>query len=252
MKIKTIICVMLCFSFFLSSCKNEKVEIELNEKTVAVEIDSLSYEAAKTIKNDVKEIKTFSTEDGAVAAVETKNADLLVLDEFSYSVYKANERKINFVKVIPFTTDYCIYFHNNNELLQKFNVEILGLLENGTINEIKEAYKTSDGYYPELKQLSSDAPTLTMATDIVGAPYTDLTESGYVIGIDVDIANIIANSLGYNLEIVVTSADEMFNMLNEDKVDFIMSGLMYESEREAVYNCSFSYLSVEYYIIERY
>ncbi|MBO5857851.1 MAG: hypothetical protein J6Q87_06345 [Clostridia bacterium] len=82
MKIKTIICVILCFSFFLSSCKKYDEKIEFSEKTIAVEIDSLSYEAAKTIKNDVKEIKTFSTVDGAVAALETKNADLLVLDEF--------------------------------------------------------------------------------------------------------------------------------------------------------------------------
>ena len=63
MKIKTIVCVILCFSFFLSSCKKEDVETELGEKTVAVEIDSLSYEAAQIIKTDVKEIKTFSTED---------------------------------------------------------------------------------------------------------------------------------------------------------------------------------------------
>ncbi len=251
MKIKTIVCVILCFSFFLSSCKKEEVKTKLNEKTVAVEIDSLSYEAAKTIRNEVKEIRTFSTEDGAVTAVETKNADLLVMDEFSYSLYKADERKINTVKVLPFTTEYCIYFHNNAELLQKFNVEILELQENGTINEIKEAYKTGAGYYPELKQLSPDAPTIIMGTDIAGAPYTDLTENGYVVGIDVDIANVIANSLGYNLEIVVTSMDEMFNMLSEDKVDFIMSGLMYEEKRESEFDTSFSYLSTEYYLLER-
>lgn len=251
MKIKTLICVILCFSFFLSSCKKENAEIELNEKIVAVEIESLSYEAAKTIKNDVKEIKTFSTEDGAVAALETKNADLLVLDEFSYSLYKENGSKISVVKSLTFTPEYCIYFHNNTELLQKFNVEILELLENGTISKIKEAYKTGDGYYPELRQLSSTAPTIIMATDIAGAPFTDLTENGCVVGIDVDIANIITNSLGYNLEIVVTSADEMFRMLSEDKVDFIMSGLMYEEKRESVYDSSFTYLSIEYYLLEK-
>lgn len=251
MKIKIIISVILCFTFFLSSCKKEEVEVELSEKIVAVEIDSLSYKAAKTIKNDVKEIKTISTEDGAVSAVETKNADFVVLDEFSYSLHKNNDRKINTVKVLPFTVDYCIYFHNNTELLQKFNVEVLELIENGTINQIKEAYKNSDGYHPEMKQLPQGSPTLTMATDIVGAPYTDLTENGYIVGIDVDVANIIANSLGYNLEIVATSADEMLNMLSEDKVDFVMSGLIYDEKRENVYDSSFSYLSVEYYLVER-
>ena len=36
----------------------------------------------------------------------------------------------------------------------------------------------------------------------------------------------------------------------EDKVDFIISGLVYEPEREPTYNASLSYLSVEYYLVE--
>ncbi|MBQ6936208.1 MAG: transporter substrate-binding domain-containing protein, partial [Clostridia bacterium] len=138
----------------------------------------------------------------------------------------------------------------NTELLQKFNVELLELMENGTISKIKESYKSNGSYYTDVPELPATAPTLTMATDVVGAPYSDLTENGYVVGIDVDIANIIANSLGYNLEIVVTSFDEMFNMLNEDKVDFIMSGVMYADERGAEFDNSFSYMSVEYYLVE--
>lgn len=250
MKIKTIVCIILCFSFFVSSCTKDGSEVELKEKSIAVEIDSLAYDAAQTIKKEVKEIRTFSTEDGAISAVETQNADLVVLDEFSLALYNSNERALKAVKVLPFTIEYSIYFHNSTELMQKFNVEILELLENGTINKIKEAYKTNGSYYTDITKLPDTAPTLTMAISVGGAPYADLTESGYVVGIDVDIANIIANSLGYNLEIVVTSVDEMFNMLSEDKVDFIISGLVYEPEREPTYNASLSYLSVEYYLVE--
>ena len=202
MKIKTIVCIILCFSFFVSSCTKDGSEVELKEKSIAVEIDSLAYDAAQTIKNEVKEIRTFSTEDGAISAVETQNADLVVLDEFSLALYNSNERALN------------------------------------------------GSYYTDITKLPDTAPTLTMAISVGGAPYADLTESGYVVGIDVDIANIIANSLGYNLEIVVTSVDEMFNMLSEDKVDFIISGLVYEPEREPTYNASLSYLSVEYYLVE--
>lgn len=251
MKIKGFLCLILCFLFFASSCSKKEENVSLNEKIIAVEIDSLAQEAANTIKNEVKEIKTFSTQDGAVSAVETKNADFVVLDEFATSLYAQNKRDLNIVKVLPFTIENCIYFNENSELLNKFNSKILELSENGTIENIKEAYKTSDGYYPELKKLSEAAPTLVMATDIAGLPYTDLSESGYVVGIDADIASIIANSLGCNLEIVVTTSTEMFNMLSENKVDFVMSGLMYDSKREEFYDSSLSYLSVEYYLLER-
>ncbi len=248
MKIKTIICVILCFSFFASSCAKESVELDLTEKTVAVEIDSLSCDAAQAVKNEVKEIRTFSTEDGAVSAVETKNADLVALDEFSLALYNSNERNLKAVKALPFTTEYSIYFHNNAELMQRFNVEILELSENGTINKIKEAYKTNGSYYTDITRLPDNAPTLTAAICVSGAPYSDLTENGYVVGIDVDVANIIANSLGYNLEILVTTADGMLEMLNGDEVDFIISGLVYDEKRQDSYDISFSYLTVEYFL----
>lgn len=250
MKLKTIVCVILCFSFFLSSCKKEDGSVGLDEKIVAVEIDSLASVAAGSIKDEVEEIRSFSSKDGAISAVKTKNADFVVLDEFAFAEYNLNKTDLNIVKVLPFTTEYCVYFYNNNELLQKFNVEILELLENGTISQIKEAYKTEGSYYTDITRLPDSAPTLTMAISVVGAPYSDLTESGYVVGIDVDIANIIANSLGYNLEIIVTTVDETFNMLSENEVDFIISGLEYDAKRDSVYDISFSYLNVEYYLAE--
>ena len=233
-----------------SACNSENVT-DMSEKTIVAEANSSSFLAAKTVKDSVKEIKEISTEDGAVSLVEAKEADFVVLDEFQSALYIENKRKIEVVKALSFTMDYCAYLHNNQDLLNRFNSEIIKLLEDGTIAKIKSSYKTGETFYPELKKLSEKSPVLTVATDVVGFPYTDLTDEGTIIGIDIDILTIVANRLGYNLELIVTTTDEAFNLLQKDEVDMVISGLVYEEHRDAVFDASICYLSVDYYLHSR-
>lgn len=242
--------IVFCILMVSVAC-GKKERGSLSEKIVAVEANSISLQAAQTIKAEVKEIQEFSTLDGAVSSLEAREVDFVVMDEFSASEYIENKRKIKSVKPLSFTTEFCAYFYNNEDLLNNFNRFVLELVEDGTIDEIKEAYKEGKAYYPALTKLSGEVPVLTIAVPIVGAPYSDLTESGAVIGIDIDIATIIANKLGYNLEIMVVGVDEAFDLLEKDEVDFAISGLIYESERMTDFDCSFSYLTVGYYLLER-
>ncbi len=240
--------VVLVFSF--SACGGEK-KTDFSKSIVAVEVNSNSYLAAKTIKESVKEIKTLSTEDAAVSMVESKEATFVVLDEFQSALYVGNKRKIEVVKELDFTIDYCAYFYNNQDLLNKFNGEVISLLEDGTISKIKSSYKTGETFFPELKELSENAPVLTVATDVIGFPYTDLTNDGAIVGIDIDILSLVANRLGYNLELIVVNTDEAFNLLSKGEVDVVISGLVYEEQRESVFDASIAYLSVNYYLHSR-
>ena len=117
---KFCIFILLISLLIFPSCSNSQ-DVDMKEKIIAVEADSLSQKAAATIKSDVKEIKVFSTADGAVSAVESKEADFVVLDEFTSAIYIENKRKIETVKVLPFTTEFCAYFYENQDLLNKFN-----------------------------------------------------------------------------------------------------------------------------------
>ncbi|MBR2875577.1 MAG: transporter substrate-binding domain-containing protein [Clostridia bacterium] len=247
---KRLFAVIFSLLMLLSSCSKNK-EIDYSEKILAVETASLASEAAESVRKDFEEVKEYSTLDAVVSAVETEVADFAVIDEFTAGLYIGNERKIKLVKELPFTTEYHIYFKKGSSYVEKFNAEILELTENGTIEAIKESYKSGEVYYPELTELPSYAPTLTAAVAIVGEPYSDLDDNGYVTGIDINIATLISNSLGCNLEIMVDSGDEIFKMLEEGKVDFIISGLLYEEERLVAYDCSFSYLTTEYAIYKK-
>lgn len=243
----------MCLLTMFSSCNktNVNANVDLTGKIVAVEANSLSLSATEVLKSDVFELREFSTLDGAVSAVESKEVDYVVMSEFEVAQYIENKRKIKSVKELNFTTEFCAYFCDNADLLNNFNSIILDLIENGTIEEIKNSYKSGEVYYPTLVKLSGDVPTLTIATDIVGYPYTDLTEDGSVVGMDIDIATIVANKLGCNLEIIVVPVDEAFKLLEKGDADFIISGLMYEAERMTSYQSSFSYLTEKYYLICR-
>ena len=247
---KLSIFILLISLLIFSSCSNSQ-NVDMKEKIVAVEADSLSQKAAVTIKSDVKEIKVISTADGAVSAVESKEADFVVLDEFTSALYIENKRKIEVVKALPFTTEFCAYFYENQDLLNKFNSIVFDMLEDGTITEIKDSYKQGELYYPNLTPLGDDAPVLTIGTDVVGHPYTDLTEDGSIIGIDIDIMSVVANKMGCNLEIVIAPVDEIFGLLKNGEVDLVVSGLMYDAEREESFDPSISYLLTEYYLHKR-
>lgn len=250
MRRKLLSVVLLSFLVISSACSKNGA-IELSEQIVAIEAGSAEYSAAQELKNDVKEIQEFSTLDGAVSAVEAREVDYVVMNEFSASQYIENRRKIEVVKRLDFTTEYCAYFHNNKDLMNGFNRVVLELNEDGTIEKIKEAYKKGEAYYPELTKLSVDAPVITIAFSITGTLFCDLTDDGAVVGIDVDIATIVANRLGYNLEIMILSPDDAFSLLAEDEIDMMISGLTYEPERAKVYDCSLSYLTEHYYLLSR-
>ncbi len=244
--------LLLCFLFFLAGCKgNESRAVETNEKIIAVKANSLEAEAAQTAFNDAKEIKTLSTEDAAVAAVENEEADYVVLDEFSAQLYVDSKRKVEIVKSLGFTTDFCAYFNKDDELVKRFNSALLECIESGEIERIKASYKSGNGGALVLDALSDTASTLTVGVSITGAPFCDLDENGNVIGIDVDIASLIANRMGCKIEFLVLDEETHFKILSENEADFIISGLVYDSIRAESFTASLSYVSVNYNLLER-
>ncbi len=242
--------LLLCFTILLSSCAKSDAEV-LKESTVAVEKDSYMFFASQELKDDVKEIATYTTKDAAVAAVEEKTAQFVVLDEHSLENHVKNEKKIEKVKELQYKTEFYIYFYENQKLKQDFDKVIFDLLESGEIEKIKNKHIYSEEYELPLVPLKENAKTLVMATDIPGLPYSDLNDEGFIVGIDVDIAMLIANRLGCNLEILITDFDKEFMLLKDSEADFAISGLLYNEERVKEYDCSISYLSEKYYLAKR-
>ncbi len=85
------------------------------------------------------------------------------------------------------------------------------------------------------------ADTLTMATNAAFAPYEFIGEEGNVVGIDAEIAALIVEKLGYELEIADMEFDSIIPAVQSGKADFAMAGLTYTEERAALIDFSTSY-----------
>lgn len=82
---------------------------------------------------------------------------------------------------------------------------------------------------------SDEKETLIMATSADFPPFESRDTQGEIVGFDIDLANYIAEELGYELEIRDMSFDGLIGALQNDRADMVLSGMSAtESRRENV------------------
>lgn len=91
---------------------------------------------------------------------------------------------------------------------------------------------------------------LVMVTEAGFAPYEYRDSSG-IVGVDVDIANEIAASMGKELEIKDVAFDSLINELNSGKADFAAAGMSISEERKKEVDFSIEYVSSKQVIVVR-
>ncbi len=86
------------------------------------------------------------------------------------------------------------------------------------------------------------AETLKMGTNATFPPYEFYSdETGEVIGIDAEIAALICEKLGYELEIVDIDFDALIPAVTSGKIDFVMAGMTVTEERKQSVDFSDTY-----------
>ena len=86
------------------------------------------------------------------------------------------------------------------------------------------------------------AETLKMGTNAAFPPYEFYSdETGEIIGIDAEVAAIICEKLGYELEIVDMDFDALIPAVTNGKVDFVMAGMTVTEERQQSVDFTASY-----------
>ena len=94
------------------------------------------------------------------------------------------------------------------------------------------------------------AETITMGSSIDFAPYEYYDDAtGEIVGIDVEIAQAVAEKLGYDLEIVDMQFDSIIAAVVSGKVDFGMSGFTVTEERKQSVDFSTNYTTAVQSII---
>ena len=94
----------------------------------------------------------------------------------------------------------------------------------------------------------NDDNTITMATNAEFPPY-EYHDNNKIVGIDAEIAEAIANKLGYKLEIEDIAFDSIIPELSSKKADFGMAGMTVTEDRKKSVDFSDSYASARQSII---
>ena len=88
---------------------------------------------------------------------------------------------------------------------------------------------------------NTDKKVLTMATSADFAPFESRDPSGKVEGFDIDLANAIADELGYKLEIKDMKFDGLVGALQAKRVDMVLAGMSATDKRKENVDFSTAY-----------
>ncbi|MEE0946109.1 MAG: basic amino acid ABC transporter substrate-binding protein [Acutalibacteraceae bacterium] len=83
--------------------------------------------------------------------------------------------------------------------------------------------------------------TLVMGTNAEFPPYEYVDDNGKIVGIDAEIAQAIAEKMGYELEIQDMKFDSLITAVQSGNIDFALAGMTVDEERLLSVNFSDTY-----------
>lgn len=129
------------------------------------------------------------------------------------------------------------------ELLEKVNTFINQIKEDGTLDEICDKY--FGGGEPEAvksAELDTSKDQLIVATNAAFEPF-EYTKGDSYLGIDMEIAAMLAEELGMELVVQNMDFDAVCLSVGQHKCDIAMAGLTINAEREEYVTFTDSYYS---------
>ena len=129
------------------------------------------------------------------------------------------------------------------ELLEKVNAFVKKIKENGTLEEICDKYFSDGKPTPVTSAKRDDTKAdkqLVVATNAAFAPF-EYTEGDKYLGIDMEIAKLLADELKMELVIEHMDFESVCLSVGQHKCDIAMAGLTVNEEREEHVTFSESY-----------
>lgn len=197
----------------------------------------------------VTEVVRYNKGADAVAALKTGKIDCVLIDEQPAKAYVEKNPDLKILDEEFAIEDYAICVaKGNDELTDKLNAAIDELEEDGTLNSIIAYYIEGEGEPYASTADSYPNGELVMATNAEFPPYESF-ENGEIVGIDVDIAQAIADKLGMELTISNMEFDSIIIAVQSGKADMGMAGMTVTEDRLENINFTDSYTTTKQVII---
>lgn len=227
--------LVLCLSLVACGGKD-------NQTKVAVQKGTTAFMYANVLKG----AKTVSYDTFALAANDMKNgnADYVFVDK---TTAQALCKEIDGLKIIDIALSSENYGIGIDPAQKDLKTQIDNILTSkaAEINAIKEKYMNGEedkyvGVTSATKDGSKAATQLVVATNAEFAPW-EYKEGNKFYGIDMEIAQLLANELGMELVIDDMEFDMVVGAVGKQNVDIAMSGITITAERMEVINFSTPY-----------
>ncbi len=191
----------------------------------------------------------------AMQALKQGKIDCVIIDEQPAIACTKGEDALVILDE-PFTLeDYAICIAKDNEkLLNKVNVALEELKEDGTVDQITANYIGDDtkGTCPYVtpEGTTYENGKLVAATNVAFPPY-EFYDKGEPVGIDMELIKAIGDKLGMEVEIEDMEFDSIINAVDSHKADVGIAGMTMTEERLKSINFSVSYVTTKQVIVSR-
>lgn len=179
----------------------------------------------------------------AVEALKTGKVDCVIIDNEPAKSYVAANTGLKILETEYAVEDYAICFKKGSTLKADVDAALKALIDDGSIKKIVDKYINSSGdalVGVPVKAVDTDKPNLVMATNAEFPPYEYIDGNMYY-GIDVEVAKIIADKLGYDLVIENVAFDSIIPGVQTGKYDMGMAGMTVTNDRLEKVDFSTSY-----------
>lgn len=208
--------------------------------------------AEEAFKDDDTVVQAFSKGADAVAALKKGILDCVIIDEQTAKVFVDKNSDLKILDEPFETEEYAICVaKENTELLDKINQSVDTLKSNGTYQSIVDNYiGDNKGKTPYEKDANNthENGKLFMATNAQFPPY-EYYENNSIVGIDIDLANAIADLLKMELVVQDMEFDTIISSVQSGKFNMGMAGISITDERKNSVSFSEPYVSTKQVII---
>ena len=166
----------------------------------------------------------------AVEALKTGKVDCVIIDNEPAKSFVAANKGLKILDTEYAVEDYAICFKKGSDMKEKVDNALKDLIADGSVKAIVDKYKKVD----------TDKPDLIMVTNAEFPPYEYIDGDNYY-GIDVEVAKIIADKLGYDLIIENVAFDSIIPGVQQGKYTMGMAGMTVTDERLEKVDFSSSY-----------
>lgn len=180
----------------------------------------------------------------AVEALKAGKVDVVIIDNEPAKSFVTANTGLKILETAYADEDYAICFAKNNTDLQTaVNNALKDLIADGSVKAIVDKYingNTADFKGVAVTAVDTDKPNLVMATNAEFPPYEYIDGDMYY-GIDVEVAKIIADKLGYDLVVENVAFDSIIPGVQSGKYDMGMAGMTVTNDRLEKVSFSDSY-----------